>query len=53
MYLLENENKRPYIQWGHPLGESNFDMHDLFNRAPYHGQKVIPLKQAMAHNPQG
>lgn len=41
MYLLENENKKPYVQWGHSFGESIIDMHDLFNRAPYHGQKVI------------
>lgn len=41
MYLLENENKKPYIQWGHSFGESIIDMHDLFNRAPYHGKKVI------------
>lgn len=44
MYLLENENKKPYIQWGHPFGESIIDMHDLFNRAPYHGQKVITFE---------
>ncbi|MBQ6255138.1 MAG: hypothetical protein IJJ60_00990 [Clostridia bacterium] len=44
MYLLENGNKKPYIQWGHSFGESIIDMHDLFNRAPYHGQKVITFE---------
>mgnify|MGYP000756976667 CR=1 FL=1 len=44
MYLLENENKKPYVQWGHSFGESIIDMHDLFNRAPYHGLKTITVQ---------
>ena len=44
MYLLENENKKPYVQWGHSFGESIIDMHDLFNRAPYHGPKTITVQ---------
>ena len=41
MYLLENGNKKPYIQWGHSFGESIIDMHDLFNRAPYQSERMV------------
>ena len=41
MYLLENENKTPFIQWGRILGESIIDNEEVFDSAPYQGTPPV------------
>jgi len=41
MYLLENENKKPYIQWGRSFGESILDSEEVFDCSPYQGTPSV------------
>ena len=41
MYLLEHENKKPYIQWGRSFGESILDNEEVFDSAPYQGTPPV------------
>ena len=41
MFLLENENKKPYIQWGRTYGESIIDSEEVFDSAPYQGTPPV------------
>ena len=41
MYLLENENKKPYIQWGRSFGESILDSEEVFDCSPYQGTPPV------------
>ena len=41
MYLLENENKKPFIQWGRMYGESILDSEEVFDSAPYQGTPPV------------
>ena len=48
MFLMEKENKEPYIEFGFRGGESALDYSEWFNRAPYNGTKTTVL-----HTPDG
>lgn len=41
MFLLEHENKKPYIQWNRSFGESILDNEIIFDSAPYKGTPPV------------
>lgn len=51
MYLLENENKKPFIQWGRMYGESILDSEEVFDSAPYQGTPPVIKDPISGVNP--
>lgn len=41
MFLLEHENKKPFIQWSRSYGESILDGEEIFDSAPYQGTPPV------------